>query len=137
MKRFSGMKAGLLYDWKKCLEYSSRIRSEVSRYFEKGMGLKSQWGESAACLRLPVIVDSEEVRDRIYTDSLRLGLGVSKMYPSAINEVDELKACFDGKDFPSASKLSKRLLTVPTHQLLSDEDKRAISELFMKESQKG
>jgi dTDP-4-amino-4,6-dideoxygalactose transaminase len=52
------------------------------------------------------------------------------MYPSPINDIEEIKATFKGKDFPAAEMIAEKLLTVPTHHLLSEKDKKSISELF-------
>jgi dTDP-4-amino-4,6-dideoxygalactose transaminase len=55
-------------------------------------------------------------------------LGVSLAYPSPINEIPEISAMFDGKRFPAARRVSEHILTIPTHQWLSEKDRSAIVE---------
>jgi hypothetical protein len=52
------------------------------------------------------------------------------MYYSTINEIPEIRAAFHGKSFPSARLVVERFLTIPTHPLLSERDKRLLYELF-------
>ena len=52
------------------------------------------------------------------------------MYPSPINEIEEIKSYFNGKLFPSAKKIADGLLTIPTHQFLSKKDKEKICGLL-------
>ena len=59
-----------------------------------------------------------------------MGLGISLMYPTPINEIEELKGQFNGMAFPQAKMVSERLLTMPTHQFLSKKDKEDICRLF-------
>lgn len=130
VKRLSGMKAGLLQNWWEDLSQSNENRAATAAFFEKTIGLRMIQPNSISYLRLPVIVDSREQRDRIYSLASQRGLGISTMYPTAINEVEEIRANFGGQDFPAAAKIAEGLLTLPTHQSLSEEDKRGICELI-------
>jgi len=130
MKRLSGMKAGLLQNWWEDLNQSNGSRAATAAYFEKHIGLRMIHPASISYLRLPVIVDSREQRDRIYSLASQRGLGISLMYPTAINEIEEIRVNFDGQVFPSATKIAEGLLTLPTHQSLSEKDKRGICELI-------
>jgi dTDP-4-amino-4,6-dideoxygalactose transaminase len=128
--RFSGMKAGLLWKWQDRLKLSNQIRMETGVYFTERLWLKSRQDVPVPYPRLPFIVDSKDIRNRIYSISYERGLGIGLMYPSPINEIEELKSEFNGKVFPSASKITERLLTLPTHQFLSEKDKKEICKLF-------
>ena len=57
-------------------------------------------------------------------------LGVTTMYPTPINEIEEIKAKFATQAYPGARAVAERLLTVPTHGLLSATDKERLSELL-------
>jgi dTDP-4-amino-4,6-dideoxygalactose transaminase len=74
-------------------------------------------------LRFPLLVGDRQTRDLIYNRSQALGLGVSLMYPTPVNEIAELRSCFPGQFFPAAKRVAETLLTLPTHHLLSETDK--------------
>jgi len=44
------------------------------------------------------------------------------MYPTSINEIEEIKSRFNGSTFPAAKTVSENLVTLPTHQLLEKRD---------------
>ena len=55
---------------------------------------------------------------------------MSAMYPIPIHEIEELKEQFKGVNFPIAKEVSQRILTIPTHQLLTQSDKERIVALM-------
>ncbi|MGH7770068.1 MAG: hypothetical protein ACREQP_21670, partial [Candidatus Binatia bacterium] len=57
-------------------------------------------------------------------------LGLSRMYPAAINEIEEIKGMFAGESYPGAKSVAERLVTLPTHHLMTERDKEAICALF-------
>jgi dTDP-4-amino-4,6-dideoxygalactose transaminase len=63
-------------------------------------------------------------KKKIDSISKERGLGISCMYPTPINEIEEIKEQFRDKSFPSAKLLSDRLITMPTHHLVSTKDLR-------------
>ena len=130
IKRLSGIKAGLLWEWQERLESLSKIRRETARFLSSCLSFHSTYNNSASYLRLPFVASSKEARDKIYSDSHEKGLGVALMYPTPINEIKELNGQFNGMAFPQAKMVSERLLTIPTHQFLSERDKEEICRLF-------
>jgi dTDP-4-amino-4,6-dideoxygalactose transaminase len=128
LRRLSGMQAGLLRNWRSRLARSNRIRSETATYFSQRVPCPLPPGPSHPYLRLPVFVASARERDRIYDLSQERGLGLSIAYPTAINEIPEIRLASHGQRFPSAQGVAARLLTIPTHHWLSEKDKRAIAE---------
>jgi perosamine synthetase len=130
IRRLSGMQAGLLRGWQRQLEESNKMRKENASYFYERLRLKSLLGlrnnASISFLRLPLMVKDREIKERIYSLFNEKGLGISQMYPTPINEIEEIKDLFNGKAFPFASKIVERILTLPTHQLLSEKDKKVI-----------
>jgi dTDP-4-amino-4,6-dideoxygalactose transaminase len=130
IKRLSGMKAGILHKWKKRLEESNDIRKKNAEYFRKLLCLNIHADLSISFLRLPLIVDNRKMRDNIYSLAQKKGLGISFMYPTSIDNIEEIHALFEGKAFPHARDIANRILTLPTHQLLSERDKRDISEFL-------
>jgi dTDP-4-amino-4,6-dideoxygalactose transaminase len=68
-------------------------------------------------------------KQRLYSLSKAQGLGLSAAYPTAVDEIPELRAVVNGRRFPSAQKVAANLLTLPIHQWLSEKDKAAIEDL--------
>ncbi len=130
IKRLSGVNAGALHGWQDRLSRTLRARADTATYFGTALGLQALRRASASPARLPVVMESRDARDRIYSLSEEQGLGLGVMYPTAINAIEELRAGLGGQNAPIAELVAERLLTIPTHHLLSDRDKRAICELL-------
>ena len=128
VKRLSGMQAGLLHDWQHRLRQSNQRRSEAAASVSRELSLQLPPGPSHPYLRLPILAPTPQRRDRIHFLAQRRGLGVSLAYPTPINEIPEISKMFDGKRYPSARRVSERILTIPTHQWISEKDTRAIHE---------
>jgi dTDP-4-amino-4,6-dideoxygalactose transaminase len=128
LRRLSGMKAGLLRNWRSRLARSNRLRAESAIYFSQRLSVPLRHGASHPYLRLPIVVASAEERERIRALSQERGLGLSIAYPTTVNEIPEIRNAFDGQRFPSAQSVAERLLTIPTHHWLRERDKRAIAE---------
>ena len=127
-KRLSGMQAGLLHDWPRRLRQLNARRSETSASVSQELSLHLPPGPSHPYLRLPLLAPTPQRRNRIHVLAQRRGLGVSVAYPTPINEIPEISNMFDGQRYPSARRVSERILTIPTHQWMSKEDTRAIRE---------
>lgn len=73
-------------------------------------------------LRYPLLVDPD-VRDRLYSELRRFGLGPSLMYPSVLPKISGLQSILPPqKEFPAATSFARRLLTLPTHQGVGQAD---------------
>jgi perosamine synthetase len=129
LQRLSGLRAGLLRGWRSRLAASNRGRAETAAYFARRLPSRFARDGSRPWLRLPIVAPSGSARARVYADSQKRGLGLSLAYPTPVNEIPEIQSGFDGQRFPAARTLSERLLTLPTHHWLSEDDKRAIAEL--------
>jgi dTDP-4-amino-4,6-dideoxygalactose transaminase len=71
-------------------------------------------------LRLPVLASDRDHRDTLVGALRRLGVGVSLMYGTALNEVSGVPSAIAGQGpFPGAKAFSDRLLTLPVHGHLS------------------
>jgi perosamine synthetase len=130
IEKLSKRKAGLLRHWRNRLAQSNQGRAETASHLGERLRIHTRRQASLPYLRLPVLMESSQARDRIYSLSQKRGLGISTMYPTPINEIEEIKEAFNGKDFPSAKMIAERLLTIPTHHLVSEKDKESICELF-------
>src|SRR5262249_49484967 len=79
IRRFSGMKAGLLRHWRRRLEVSNQARARSGGDFGARLGRRIQ-GPRIPYLRFPFLMDSRAERDRTYPALRRFG--VSLMYPT-------------------------------------------------------
>jgi dTDP-4-amino-4,6-dideoxygalactose transaminase len=120
------MQAGLLRHWQRRLQQSNQVRSETAAAISRQLPLRLPQGSSHPYLRLPIYAPTPQRRARIHSLAQSRGLGVSLAYPAPINEIPEISGMFDGKRYPAARRVSEHLLTIPTHQWLSAEDKQAI-----------
>lgn len=122
LRKLSGMQAGLLRGWQRSLEESNRKRQENATYLNKHLQLSSDQGTSLPYLRFPLLVKDCKVRESICSRSQKSGMGISRMYPTPINEIEKLKEQFFGQNFPSAMIVAESLLTLPSHPLLRKKD---------------
>jgi perosamine synthetase len=130
LQRLSGTQAGLLRNWRGRLTRSNQARATTVAYFSRRLSLRlTRDGEGHPYLRLPIVTSNAAEKDRLFARSQRRGLGLALAYPTPINEIPEIRSAFDGQCFPAARTVSERLLTLPTHQWVSERDKRAIAEL--------
>jgi perosamine synthetase len=87
-------------------------------------------GAEPVFLRLPIVVDDEERADRLLDLLRRRGIGAGRPYriplPYLLDDAPQL----EDRDFPGASLLSSRLLTLPTHPYLDEDDIDRIAGTF-------
>lgn len=72
-------------------------------------------------LRFPILVDAG-ARDELYQKLKQAGLGASIMYPASMPEIEGLEPFFAGQSFPQAEAFASKLLTLPVHAQVSDQD---------------
>lgn len=130
IKRLSDMQAGLLRDWQNRLYELNEARRNVAVFFINALGLKDRT-TNITYLRLPIVTLNNELRDKLFYFSQANGLGVVTMYPTPIHEIEELKAQFRLASYPSSKEVSKRLLTIPTHQFIKKSDREKIVSVLL------
>ena len=130
LKRLSGVKAGLLHNWRRRLNRSNHIRSETSAYFSQRLRLQTAYGASHPYLRLPVLAETPGHKQRLFSMSNANGLGLSTAYPTSIDDIPEIRPLINGERFPTARRVAANLVTIPTHHWLSAKDKQNIAALF-------
>jgi dTDP-4-amino-4,6-dideoxygalactose transaminase len=129
LRRLSGIQAGLLRNWQRRLTRSNRIRSESAAYFLERMPLLRNHGALHPYLRLPILATTPKEKQRLHSFSKAHGLGLSAAYPTPVSEIPELRVHVNGQQFPSARRVAANLLTLPTHEWVSEKDKAAIADL--------
>ena len=123
--RLSGVQAGLLRRWRRRVASTNEARAARLERLGQAAGRLAPPG-GRPCLRLPFVCRSREERDRLCARGDRDGLGLSQMYPSAINGIPELRGILGDVRLPHAEDLAQRLLTVPIHPLVSVSDVEAL-----------
>jgi perosamine synthetase len=124
--RLSGMKAGLLRNWRTRLAQANSDRSRTASELSARLALQPPSGTSHPYLRLPFMAPTKRQKDRLLELSKAHGLGLSVAYPTPISDVPQVRAVIDGARFPGAAYVASHAVTIPTHHWLSERDKRAI-----------
>ncbi|HEX6386750.1 MAG TPA: DegT/DnrJ/EryC1/StrS family aminotransferase [Anaerolineae bacterium] len=78
-------------------------------------------------LRLPLIVDSEERRERLFRRLWAAGIGAGRMYRQSL---PELFPQLTMQTYPGATAVARRLLTLPTHHYVINDDMTRINAIF-------
>jgi len=135
MYRLDGSRAGLLSNWKERLKESNYARCVMSGEFIRHMASPFKVIQSWSCeqtpyLRLPVMADSKKAKAVFCRFSNKHGIGVSSLYPSGIHAISELKERLEKVDFPTATMVAERLLTLPVHHLVRESDRKKICQML-------
>jgi perosamine synthetase len=129
IERLSGVAAGLLRYWQARSQDANRARSIRAAALRARVGMSID-ASTLPCIRLPLVCASAQERQRLYEESQRRGLGFGLMYPTTIAAIPELQASLEGQRFPNAERIAERLLTIPVHQFVSDEDRAGIEDML-------
>ncbi|MCI0398674.1 MAG: DegT/DnrJ/EryC1/StrS family aminotransferase [Chloroflexi bacterium] len=78
-------------------------------------------------LRLPLLVDSQERRERLFQRLWAAGIGVGRMYRHSLAHLFPQLAA---GPYPGAEQVAGRLLTLPTHHYLTAADVERITGIF-------
>ncbi|HKE82995.1 MAG TPA: DegT/DnrJ/EryC1/StrS family aminotransferase [Vicinamibacterales bacterium] len=124
--RLSGMHAGLMRRMQVRMQRARRVRMNTAFDFRRRLRLGTRDGRDYPYLRLPVFAPTLEQKNHLSDVARRRGLGLGRGYPTAVNEIPELRARFAGQAFPRARQAANQLVTIPTHHWLNDTDKQAI-----------
>jgi perosamine synthetase len=81
-------------------------------------------------LRLPIVVQREELANRLFNELWREGIGVSRSYWRTLPDMFSKELGTNERDYPGAVQLARCLLTLPTHTRLREEDFARISRAF-------
>jgi dTDP-4-amino-4,6-dideoxygalactose transaminase len=96
--------------------------------------LKEQPDSYPVYLRFPVVTDSPSKRDAVLARLSSAGLGASANYPTGIAEIPELAIPeSQKKQCDAGNRLAKRILTLPTHPGITDEEQKKIVALLNEE----
>jgi dTDP-4-amino-4,6-dideoxygalactose transaminase len=78
-------------------------------------------------LRFPILFQNKEMREKVFVQLNRKRLGASTSYPTPLNQIPGFRKYLSGDDdFPGAQYVSDRILTLPTHPYVTDDDIKKI-----------
>lgn len=83
-------------------------------------------------LRFPILLSSEELRDRAIAALSNAGLGATQFYPAALTEIPQLRDWIDpnSSSTPDARSLARRILTLPTHEYVERRDVESMGDVL-------
>lgn len=134
VSRLDPIRAGLLRRWKRRLDKSTASRVAHSEQILRSLTvgdvrtLKPFVRGQPVYLRFPVLMRSKQEKDAVCRLSARQGLGISSMYPSSLQHIAELRDALSSQEVPQSTSIAERLVTLPTHEFLSDSDLVRISD---------
>jgi len=133
VNKFTRFQAGLLHDWRKKLEVMNRSRSGNAEYYIEDFQLSGRmpiYNKGLYYNRFPIYVTDKTLKDKL----CEMGdvFGISSMYPSPIHKIKEIKDNYRHVRFGSAEVIADTLVTLPTHGILNEKDKKWICEMVGK-----
>ena len=73
-------------------------------------------------IRYPILLPTAEGREQAFQHLSARGLGVSRSYPSVIQEYPELRTSIRARETPGARAVAERILTLPLHRYVTERD---------------
>lgn len=118
----------------------ARLPANLRRYVSRNLDVQAQWRSalatldnvldlpathgvpsSFALLRYPILMSSKAVRDKVYQELKRAGLGASTMYAQSLPDIDGVHSLVTMRtQIPCARNFADRLITLPTHDDVDD-----------------
>jgi perosamine synthetase len=111
--------------------HSQAIRLRQALHGAKVEALWPRETDTGAYLRLPILLPTRGIRARLLSELARRGLGATEGYPLPLSKVAPLRSFLSDPDleYPVADSVSQRLVTLPTHVWVTDEDIEEITEV--------
>ncbi len=134
--KMTSFQAGLARGWPERLQKMRDTRkanaSLWTRVLEAGRirGSYLLRNHSLGLLRFPLRVRDKNKREFLLRESARMGMGIMPVYPTSINAIPELKGRIDGGAFPVAESCAEELVTLPTHEYLTEKDMTIVRRLL-------
>ena len=131
MFRMDEVRAHQLQGWERRLALANQERAARAGWLIEGLdlhrrGIRPITGKEAIYLRLPVLFRDRESKETVCWRSRRVGAGLSPNYPATIQEIPELASQLASRKCAGAQEIVDRLVTLPTHQFVTDGDRLKI-----------
>ncbi len=89
-----------------------------------------RFDHSIVPLRYPIILPTERHRDALLAHPRSARLGVSRSYPTPLDEFPSLRPMLSGRSTNAARDVSGRLLTLPVHRFVTEDTMEQTIRLF-------
>jgi dTDP-4-amino-4,6-dideoxygalactose transaminase len=123
--RLSDEQACVLEGWRERAAALASVRLAAAAHYRRAIPSTTRADGDVPYLRLPLVTSDPAVRARILRDGRALGVGV--MYPGSLAAIPELGKWLAGERYPEADRVAATLVTLPTHPLVTDRDRRRIA----------
>lgn len=99
---------------------------------EKILAITPHSDSEPVYLRLPLIMQSQQIRDGLIQKYLKAGIVATGLYPLAIHQIDAIEdsLVLASGEPVNAEKLSQTLLTLPTHPYVSQRDQEKMLDIL-------
>jgi len=129
LHRLAGAKAAVLVNWQDRLAQATRLRRLATRALldvvtHEVPSLRPTTDGETTYLRIPLLLARKDEKARLCQLSKEYGLGISPCYPSGIHAIPEVPYRPHPAQFPGATTVAERLVTLPVHHLIRPEDYR-------------
>ena len=136
IKKLSSFQAGMAKKWEVAINKLKAARSVNVNNFA-GYGIKPQGvcsGTIPDLIRYPMLVADTDTKKKILQKSEMMGLGISDGYPHSIDGIDELRNLFGANTYPVAKDLAERIVTLPVHPFVNDNDMKNVMQIIQESS---
>jgi perosamine synthetase len=132
IRKMSPFQAGLAKGWEKKIAGLKQARSKnAEKISGRGIAVACAPGDKLSyLLRFPVLLESEDVKNKVIGKSEKMGLGISGVYPDSIDGIDQLCNLSEGVGFPRAKDIARRMVTLPLHPFVTEQDIDEIARLL-------
>ena len=127
--RFSNFQAAIGLSVLKKMNRTNSEAVEKALYLSKGLyGIKNIKipemldGATPNFLRFPILVESENVREKLLDRLTKNGIKAGILYGKTINKVRGLNVNNFGSDYKDADYVADEIITLPTHQFVNKKD---------------
>jgi dTDP-4-amino-4,6-dideoxygalactose transaminase len=133
--RMDEVRAHQLQWWEQLLDRANQQRAARAGWLIDGLdlhhkGIRPITGKEAIYLRLPVLLRDRETKEVVCRRSREVGAGLSPNYPATVQEIPELASRLASRKCAGAQEVVDRLVTLPTHQFVTEGDRLKISRIL-------
>jgi perosamine synthetase len=107
----------------------------LKRYLEEIAFLpEAESEDDVALLRYPIVFKESDKRDTVLAALLKNGLGASGSYPVPLNELEGSASRIQNpqSEFPNGKAISQRIMTLPLHRYVREEEIAEMGRIFSK-----
>lgn len=132
----SAFQAGVARNWRARLQKLRDVRKQNVKRWIATLNVRGihaghfQDCQGLGLIRFPVRVSDAERKTCFLNESARMGLGVMAVYPDTVAEIPALRGHLGVQTFPVAVSCARELVTLPTHDYLTQKDVTEVSRLL-------